>query len=183
MPSRRSSRSVRSFVFIDGIDEVTRHIRALRDRDRGHPKVNLEADVVWADGHRDYGHALSACSSGSGDEIGPKASILVLGDARNNYHASQAWVLARSSTRARRVFWLNPEPRAYWGSGDSILEQYAQYCDAVFECRNLRQPGSLRGAPELTTRAWLRPLSFSPWRSLLIGSSRPCNRSRPGQGS
>ena len=41
--------------------------------------------------------------------------------------------------RARRVYWLNPEPRSYWGSGDSILEQYAQFCDAAYECRSLRQ--------------------------------------------
>jgi hypothetical protein len=35
--------------------------------------------------------------------------------------------------------WLNPEPRAYWGSGDSIMNEYETYCDGVFECRNLRQ--------------------------------------------
>jgi hypothetical protein len=74
-----------------------------------------------------------------GDEIGPKASILLLGDARNNYHASQAWVIGELRRRARKVFWLNPEPRSYWGSGDSIVEQYAPYCDATYECRNLRQ--------------------------------------------
>ena len=41
--------------------------------------------------------------------------------------------------RARHVYWLNPEPRAYWGTGDSILGEYAVHCDNVFECRNLRQ--------------------------------------------
>ncbi|MGA2529339.1 MAG: VWA domain-containing protein [Acidimicrobiales bacterium] len=130
---------VRSFVFIDGIDEVTGIFERCETVSEAIAKVNLEADVVWADGHSDYGHALSVFFERWGDEIGPKASILVLGDARNNYHASQAWVLREIQHRARRVFWLNPEPRAYWGSGDSILEQYAQHCDAAYECRNLRQ--------------------------------------------
>jgi uncharacterized protein len=42
-------------------------------------------------------------------------------------------------TRARHVYWLNPEPRGYWDSGDSIVSEYGKFCDGVFECRNLRQ--------------------------------------------
>ncbi len=130
---------VRSFVFIDGIDEVTGIFERSETVAEAISRVNVEADVVWADGHSDYGHALTTFYERWGDEIGPKASILLLGDARNNYHASQAWVIGELRRRARRVFWLNPEPRSYWGSGDSIVEQYAQHCDAAYECRNLRQ--------------------------------------------
>jgi uncharacterized protein with von Willebrand factor type A (vWA) domain len=65
--------------------------------------------------------------------------VLVLGDARNNYHAAEAWVMSEVRKRARHVYWLNPEPRAYWDTGDSILAQYAQHCDGAFECRNLKQ--------------------------------------------
>ena len=130
---------VRSFVFIDGIDEVTGIFDRSDTVTEAVHRVNLEADVVWVDGHSDYGHALTVFYERWGHEVGPKASILLLGDARNNYHASQAWVVRELRHRARRVFWLNPEPRSYWGSGDSILEQYAQYCDAAYECRNLRQ--------------------------------------------
>jgi uncharacterized protein with von Willebrand factor type A (vWA) domain len=130
---------VRSFVFIDGIDEVTGIFERSETVTEAIQRVNLEADVVWADGHSDYGHALTVFYERWGHEIGPKASILLLGDARNNYHASQAWVIGELHHRARRVFWLNPEPRSYWGSGDSIVEQYAQHCDATYECRNLRQ--------------------------------------------
>ncbi|HLN04738.1 MAG TPA: VWA domain-containing protein [Acidimicrobiales bacterium] len=130
---------VRSFVFIDGIDEVTDIFDRSETVSEAVHRVNVEADVVWVDGHSDYGHALSVFYERWGDEIGPKTSILLLGDARNNYHASQAWVIRELRHRARRVFWLNPEPRSYWGSGDSIVEQYSQYCDAAYECRNLRQ--------------------------------------------
>jgi uncharacterized protein with von Willebrand factor type A (vWA) domain len=130
---------VRSFVFIDGIDEVTRFFEGVDDVAEALHRINTEADVVWVDGHSDYGHAFTVFWERWGEEITPRTSVLLLGDARNNYHASQAWVVQEIRHRARHVYWLNPEPRAYWGTGDSILDEYAVYCDAVFECRNLRQ--------------------------------------------
>jgi uncharacterized protein len=64
---------------------------------------------------------------------------MILGDARNNYHASQAWIVQEMAKKARNVFWLNPEPRSYWDTGDSIVGEYAAHCDGSFEVRNLRQ--------------------------------------------
>ena len=130
---------VRSFVFIDGIDEVTRFFEGVEDVAEAVHRINTEADVIWVDGHSDYGHAFSVFWERWGEEITPRTSVLLLGDARNNYHASQAWVVQEIRHRARHVYWLNPEPRAYWGTGDSILGEYAVHCDDVFECRNLRQ--------------------------------------------
>ncbi|MHB8594004.1 MAG: vWA domain-containing protein, partial [Acidimicrobiales bacterium] len=130
---------VRSFVFIDGIDEVTRFFEGVEDVALAVQRINTEADVVWVDGHSDDGHALTVFWERWGEEITPRTSVLFLGDARNNYHASQAWVVQEVRHRARHVYWLNPEPRAYWGTGDSILGEYAVHCDDVFECRNLRQ--------------------------------------------
>jgi uncharacterized protein len=130
---------VRAFVFIDGIDEVTHMFEGVEDISQAVHRVNTEADVVWVDGHSDYGHALEAFWSRWGKEIGPKTTVMVLGDARNNYHASQAWVLKEMQHRARHVYWLNPEPRSYWDTGDSIITDYAVHCDGTYECRNLRQ--------------------------------------------
>jgi uncharacterized protein with von Willebrand factor type A (vWA) domain len=130
---------VRSFVFIDGIDEVTSMFERAATIGEAVHRVNTEADVVWVDGHSDYGHALTVFWERWGREITARTSILILGDARNNYHAAQTWVVGEMRRRARRVYWLDPEPRAYWGSGDSIVDQYAAFCDGTFECRNLRQ--------------------------------------------
>jgi uncharacterized protein with von Willebrand factor type A (vWA) domain len=130
---------VRSFVFVDGIDEVTRFFESADDPAVAVHRINTEADVIWADGHSDYGHALSVFDQRYGDEITSRTSVLLLGDARNNYHASESWVLEKMSRQARHVYWLNPEPRDYWGSGDSIVDEYASYCDQVVECRTLRQ--------------------------------------------
>lgn len=130
---------VRSFVFIDGVDEVTRFFEGVEDIGAAIHRVNTEADVVWVDGHSDYGHALEAFWNRWGTEIGPKTTVIVLGDARNNYHASQSWVLGEMAHRARHLYWLNPEPAPYWDTGDSIIGEYGAHCDGVFECRNLRQ--------------------------------------------
>jgi uncharacterized protein with von Willebrand factor type A (vWA) domain len=130
---------VRSFVFVDGIDEVTRFFEGVVDPAEAVARINTEADVIWVDGHSDYGHALTEFHRRWGDEVTSRSSVLLLGDARNNYHASQSWVLEDLQRKARHVYWLNPEPRDYWGSGDSIVGEYAAHCDDVVECRTLRQ--------------------------------------------
>jgi uncharacterized protein with von Willebrand factor type A (vWA) domain len=130
---------VRSFVFIDGIDEVTDYFKGEEDLARAIHRVNTEADVVWVDGHSDYGHAFEVFWERYGKDVGPKTTVILLGDARNNYHASQAWVVREIRQKARHVYWLNPEPRSYWNTGDSIVGDYGVHADGVFECRNLRQ--------------------------------------------
>ncbi len=130
---------VRSFVFIDGLDEVTRLFEGVDDISEAVHRVNTEADVVWVDGHSDYGHAFEVFWERYGKEVGPKTTVMILGDARNNYHASQSWVLKEIEKKARHLYWLNPEPKSYWDTGDSIVGEYANHCDGVFECRNLRQ--------------------------------------------
>ncbi|MGY6500351.1 MAG: vWA domain-containing protein [Acidimicrobiales bacterium] len=130
---------VRSFVFIDGLDEVTSYFEGVEDISEAVHRVNTEADVVWVDGHSDYGHAFEVFWDRYGKEIGPKTTIMILGDARNNYHASQSWIIQEMGKKARNVFWLNPEPTSYWDTGDSIVGEYAAHCDGTFEVRNLRQ--------------------------------------------
>lgn len=130
---------VRSFVFIDGIDEVTEYFKGVEDITEAVHRVNTEADVVWVDGHSDYGHAFEVFWERWGKDIGPKTTVLLLGDARNNYHAAQSWVVKEMRHKARHVYWLNPEPHSYWNTGDSIVGEYAVHADGVYEVRNLRQ--------------------------------------------
>lgn len=133
--------AVRSFVFIDGVDEVTRFFGATEDLDTAVRRIGTEADVVAGEGHSDYGAALEAFWARYGADVGPRTTVLMLGDARSNYHPARPEVVAELARAARHVYWLNPEPRAYWDSGDSVMGEYAPFCDGVFECRNLRQVG------------------------------------------
>jgi uncharacterized protein with von Willebrand factor type A (vWA) domain len=130
---------VRSFVFVDGIGEVTDLFDNAEDVVDAATKINKENRAIWVDGRSDYGHALELFWTRWGQQIRSSTSVIILGDARANYHASQAWALKAMRERARHIYWLNPEPKAMWNTGDSIVDEYAKHCDGYFECRNIRQ--------------------------------------------
>ncbi|WP_178379771.1 VWA domain-containing protein [Cryptosporangium aurantiacum] len=131
--------SVRTFVFVDGVDEVTDLLATEPDLAAATRRINSEGLGVWLDGHSDYGHALESFWDSWGTQITGRTTVLVLGDARSNYHAPRAEVLRRIRARAAQLYWLNPEPTAAWDSGDSVIGGYAPHCDAVVECRTVRQ--------------------------------------------
>ena len=133
--SRRCARGCSSTASTRSRASSTRRKSSARRSTR----VNTEADVVWVDGHSDYGHAFEVWHERHIREVTKKSSIILLGDARNNYHASQAWTLGEMRKKCRKLYWLDPEPRGYWDTGDSIVSEYAPYCDGVYEVRNLRQ--------------------------------------------
>ena len=68
-----------------------------------------------------------------------RTTVIVLGDARNNYNLPNEWTLRDIRLRAKQLIWLNPESKMTWGFGDSEMERYRPYCDVVEECRNLNQ--------------------------------------------
>jgi uncharacterized protein with von Willebrand factor type A (vWA) domain len=130
---------VRAFAFIDTCDEVTRYFAAGDDLGSGMARMAAEADLVWFDGHSDYGHSFTTFEEKYADAVTPRSSLLVLGDARNNFRAPAADALHRLATQARHTYWLNPEPRSYWGSGDSATRSYEPVVDEMVECRNAAQ--------------------------------------------
>ena len=130
---------VRSFVFVDAIEEVTEQLRDRAGLAEAMRALGTSAGITRFDGHSDYGHAFTDFWRRWGAEVTPRTTVIVLGDARNNYHASQSWALAELRRRARRVYWLNPEPVSSWDTGDSVMSEYAALTHETFECRNLDQ--------------------------------------------
>jgi len=130
---------VRSFVFVDAIEEVTEQLRDRAGMAEAMRALGTSAGITRFDGHSDYGHALADFWRRWGAEVTPRTTLIVLGDARNNYHASQSRVLGELRRRARRVYWLNPEPVSSWDMGDSLMSEYAAFTHETFECRNLDQ--------------------------------------------
>ncbi|MEX2550315.1 MAG: VWA domain-containing protein [Nitriliruptoraceae bacterium] len=130
--------TVRSFAFIDALDEVTPWFSS-DDPGDAMQRMLTEAELVWLDGHSDYGRSFERFHLEYAPSVTPRATVLVLGDARNNYRQANAWVLQDLQRRARHVYWLNPEPRRFWDSGDSIAASYARYVDEMVEVRNLNQ--------------------------------------------
>ncbi len=130
---------VRSFVFVDGVDEVTDVLQQAPDVVEAARHINAAGSGVWLDGRSDYGHALSAFWDIWGGEVRRRTTVIVLGDARTNYHDPREGAIKAVAQRAGHVFWLNPEPTSAWNSGDSVIARYRPFCDAVYECRNIRQ--------------------------------------------
>ncbi len=129
---------VRAFAFIDTCDEVTKLFGPGDDLADSVRRLAREADLVAYDGHSDYGNALRVLVERFPDAVGPKTSLLVLGDARTNYRDPGLALLKGLVDRSRHAYWLNPEPRREWGSGDSMAYRYGEVIEMV-ECRNVAQ--------------------------------------------
>ncbi len=128
-----SFRKLRSFVFIERISEVTDVFERERDFRAAAAAVSREAGVADVSGYTDYGRVWMELLAEIEDELHPRATVIVLGDARTNGRPPREDVFAQIAARAGRTFWLNPEPRLYWNYGDSVISVYEQYCQA-FEC-------------------------------------------------
>jgi uncharacterized protein with von Willebrand factor type A (vWA) domain len=135
---REQFAKVRVFAFVDTTDEVTDFFTRGGDVVDALARMSSEADVVWYDGHSDYGHSFEVFAQKWPDAVTPKTSLLVLGDARTNYRAPALPALRSMVRAARHAFWLNPEPRQYWSSGDSAAATYAEVMPMI-ECRNVAQ--------------------------------------------
>jgi uncharacterized protein len=129
---------MRSFAFVDGVDEVTGHLKDVASfLEVRH--VLYRADVVEADGHSDYGAVFERFRDRYGSAIDGRSTVILTGDARSNYREPQLEALRQIHARARRVYLLNPEPEVDWDATDSLVATYSTALDGVFEVRNLRQ--------------------------------------------
>jgi uncharacterized protein with von Willebrand factor type A (vWA) domain len=129
---------LRSFVFVDGPHEIT----DLVETSPGviDTRVLLSRPgVVRDDGHSDYGAMFGRFIREYGSRLAPETTLIVCGDARSNYRPPRPELLAALATRVRRIYWLNPEPRAEWDTRDSVMSAYARHCAAVTEVRTLDQ--------------------------------------------
>src|SRR6266516_3354240 len=128
-----SFRKLRSFVFIERVSEVTEIFERERNFKAVSEAIGRDAGVADVSGYTDYGRVWEEFLLQVEDDLHPRATVIVLGDARTNGRDPRADVFAAIAARAGRTFWLNPEPRLYWNYGDSVIAAYEQYCTA-FEC-------------------------------------------------
>ena len=133
-----SFRKMRSFVFIERISEVTDVFHKERDFKKVNEAIAKDAGVADISGYTDYGRVWSEFRELVEDDLHPRATVIVLGDARTNGRDPRADIFARVAAKAGRTFWLNPEPRLYWNYGDSVIAAYEEHCDA-YECWTTQQ--------------------------------------------
>lgn len=129
-----SFRKLRSFVFIERISEVTDVFERERDFRKVSERISREGGVADVSGYTDYGRVWREFAAEIAEDLGPRSTVIVLGDARTNGRDPHPEVFAEITRRADRTFWLNPEPRLYWNYGDSVMAVYEEHCTAAFEC-------------------------------------------------
>jgi uncharacterized protein with von Willebrand factor type A (vWA) domain len=133
-----SFRKLRSFVFIERISEVTEVFEHERDFRTIAERISSEGGVADVSGYTDYGRVWLELLAEISDDLDPRSTVIVLGDAGTNGREPHAEVFGQVSERAGRLFWLNPEPKLYWNYGDSVMAAYEPYCDGAFECWTTR---------------------------------------------
>jgi len=127
---------VRVFAFVNAMDEVTDIVKDTAG-DLG-PRIAQEARITKWHTSSDYGEAFGDFAQMFMDAVGPRTSVLILGDARNNNQDPNLGALHAIGRHARRIFWLNPEHSMRWGLGDSIAPTYAEVVE-MHECCNVDQ--------------------------------------------
>jgi uncharacterized protein with von Willebrand factor type A (vWA) domain len=123
---------VRSFAFSSDLGEVTQ----LFDH------TNLEDAIAktlrdYGSGSTDYGQMFLDFKKNCMEDVNNKTTIIILGDARNNYGNPRAEVLREIYDKSKRIIWLNPEPRNSWTVGDAEMKKYAPNCHQVEVCNSL----------------------------------------------
>ncbi|WP_406260572.1 vWA domain-containing protein [Streptomyces nigra] len=136
---------VRVFAFVNRVDEVTGLLeRGAADPEGLAARIQSDAGVTGYHGSSDYGMALGEFAERYEAAVGPRTTVFVLGDARTNMSDPNLPALRGIARRARRVYWLNPEQRSRWGTGDSAAPSYAELVE-MHECRTARQLSALVG--------------------------------------
>ncbi len=134
-----SFRKLRSFVFVERISEVSEAFNRMGSFEEVSRAIATDAGVADVSGYTDYGRVWLEFLGAVADELDPRSSVIVLGDARTNGREPQAEAFGRISEQAGRLFWMNPEPKLYWNYGDSVMRAYEPFCDGVFECWSAKQ--------------------------------------------
>lgn len=87
----------------------------------------------------DFGYSLNTFTHDFLNTVDRYSTVIVVGDARNNYNDPNLKNFQDVVRRSRMAIWLNPEATPLWGTGDSDMLKYAPYCQKTFQVSNLSQ--------------------------------------------
>lgn len=125
---------VRIFLFVDVLWDISyeswNETEDMMEQIRSWGRKN-------SSGFTDYGEVFKEFSKSWLNEISSRATLLILGDARNNFRPAQAEYLKAIREKVRRIYWLNPMDKNDWQDRDNILKDYVPYCSQVVRCRTI----------------------------------------------
>ncbi len=131
---------VHSFAYYDRLTPIPPEVMAMLGRQEGDAAFDaLRRMLPYRPYGTDFGHSLDIFCEKHLATVNGRTTLIVLGDARNNFNSPRVDLMKDLQRRARRLIWLNPELESQWGTDDSDMFDYIPCCDAVYPVRNLAQ--------------------------------------------
>lgn len=127
---------IRTFVLCSNLIEVTA-VFDVYPVEAAIEKIRMGEGLPILMGRTDYDQSFRDFRANYLDSVSRRTTVLILGDARNNYAEAQTGILKMIYERSKRLIWLNPETPSFWGTGDSEMNKYRPFCSIVKECNTL----------------------------------------------
>lgn len=128
--------SSHSFAFIADLEDIS------EDLNENPPDVAVRSVLTrLPPGHynTDLGYSLNTLMSQYAGTMDARTTVILVGDARNNYNDPRLDLMEQIQRRCRRVVWLNPEHPGLWGTGDSDMPAYLPYAQTVHRVSTLAE--------------------------------------------
>lgn len=125
---------IRTFTFCSDVAEVSQIFETSSVEE-----ALFQAQAAAPIGSTDYGQVFRTLEKDFLEAFTPRTTVMILGDARNNYGDPETGILKLIQQRSRNVIWLNPEPTVDWGTGDSEMDAYRPFCHLIKECNTINQ--------------------------------------------
>ncbi len=130
---------LKSFAFVDHIAEITDLAVTTSGAWNVVARTILRRSRISSTGFSNYGRVWEQFKNDYIHTLTPQTTLIILGDARNNWQPDGTEYLSIITGRCRRTVWLNPLPQISWSINDCIMDTYAPFCSLVLECRNAQQ--------------------------------------------
>lgn len=85
--------------------------------------------------YSDYSKPLREYKAKQG-QLNKRTIMLWMGDARNNHLPSEEKIFKDLCQWVKKCYWLNPEAKSKWDTGDSVIGSYAPYVSKLAEVTN-----------------------------------------------
>lgn len=131
---RARFRKIRVFFFIDSVWDVSEFV-CDDDLSGAKQEIKSSGDKVTS-GFSDYGAVFRELAENKLKDVSSRATLVILGDGKNNYRPAQTEYLAQIAEKVRNVFWLNPLELEEWNERDNMMKEYQNYCSRVYRCRS-----------------------------------------------
>ena len=130
--------SIKAYVFIDGLTDVTKTLKQLKKNEIDTVLHNWNS-YVKSDGHSDYENSFQELIDENKKLNSKTKSLIVIGDGRNNYRNISEEVINNLNNQFEKIYWMNPEKKKYWNTGDSQIKKFEIISETTSEVRNYNQ--------------------------------------------